>query len=144
MSWEEGGRLPDFIVEVLSPSTEHIDRMVKKDLYSRTFRTRDYFLYDFDTGTLEGFRLVGGAYQPIQPDGRGRLRSEVLGADLGLWHGVHGRHEKTWVRLFHPDGRMISTPAERAEAERQRAEAAEAETARLRALLGDRAGDSGK
>ncbi|HWN40957.1 MAG TPA: hypothetical protein VNW71_01985, partial [Thermoanaerobaculia bacterium] len=81
---------------------------------------------------------VGGAYQPIQPDSQGRLRSDVLGADLGLWHGVQSRrYEKTWVRLFHPDGRMIPTPAE---VERQRAEAAEAETARLRALLTGRAG----
>jgi Uma2 family endonuclease len=130
VSWEEGGRLPDFIVEVLSASTAHIDRTVKKDLYARTFRTRDYFLYDFDTETLEGFRLVGGVYQPIQPDSQGRFRSDVLGADLGLWHGILRRHEKTWVRLFHPDGRMIPTPGERAQA-------AEAETARLRALLGD-------
>ena len=138
VSWEEGGRLPDLIVELLSPSTAHIDRTVKKDLYARTFRTRDYFLYDFDTGTLEGFRLVGGAYQPIQPDSRGRLRSDVLGADLGLWHGVQARrYEKTWVRLFQPDGRMIPTPAEQAEA-------AKAEAARLRALLGERAGDTGE
>jgi Uma2 family endonuclease len=147
VSWEEGGRLPDLILELLSPSTEHIDRTVKKDLYAHTFRTRDYFLYDFDTGILEGFHLVGGTYQPIQPDSRGRLRSDVLGADLGLWHGRLGRFEKNWVRLYQPDGRMIPSLAEaerqRAEAERQRAEAAEAETARLRALLADRDGDAG-
>lgn len=131
VAWEEGGRLPDLIVELLSPSSEHIDRTVKKDLYARVFRTRDYFLYDFDTGTLEGFRLAGGSYQPIQPDSQGRLRSDVLGVDLGLWTGVQARrYDKTWVRLFHPDGRMIPTPVE----------AAEAETARLRSMLADRAG----
>src|SRR4051795_12657133 len=34
VAWEEGGRLPDFIVEFLSPSTAKMDRTVKKDLYA--------------------------------------------------------------------------------------------------------------
>jgi Uma2 family endonuclease len=140
VSWEEGGRLPDLIVELLSPSTAHIDRKDKKDLYARVFCTRDYFLYDFDTDTLEGFRLVGNAYQPIPPDANGRLRSDVLGVDLGLWHGETRGAERTWVRLYHPDGRLVSTPAEaerqRAEAAEARAAAAEAELERLRSRLG--------
>ena len=151
VSWEEGGRLPDFIVELLSPSTAKIDRTIKKDLYARTFHTRDYFLYDFDTKTLEGFHLVGNTYQPIVPDSRGRLRSEVLGLDLGLWHGALRMQKAAWIRLFHPDGRMIPAPVERAEAEReraeaerQRAEAAKGELARLRSLLGERARDAGQ
>ena len=147
VSWEEGGRLPDVIVELLSPSTEKIDRTVKMELYARTFRTRDYFLCDFDAGTLEGFRLVGDAYQPMLLDSRGRIRSEVLGLDFGIWHGAYRTQEGTWLRLFEPGGRMIPTEAEaereRAEAERERADAAEAraaaaeaELARLRSLFG--------
>ena len=147
VSWEEGGRLPDVIVELLSPSTEKIDRTVKMELYARTFRTRDYFLCDFDAGTLEGFRLVGDAYQPMLPGSRGRIRSEVLGLDFGIWHGAYRTQEGTWLRLFEPGGRMVPTEAEaereRADAERERAEAAEAraaaaeaELARLRARLG--------
>ncbi|HWM89279.1 MAG TPA: Uma2 family endonuclease [Thermoanaerobaculia bacterium] len=147
VSWEEGGRLPDLIVELLSPSTAKIDRTIKKDLYSRVFRTRDYFLYDLDTATLEGFRLTGDLYQPVKPDSQGRLRSEVLGLDLGLWHGDQEGQETAWARLFYPDGRLVPTLAEverqraeaerqRADTERQRAEAAEAELARLRSLPG--------
>jgi hypothetical protein len=135
VSWEEGGRLPDLIVELLSPTTAHVDRGVKKDLYARVFRTRDYFLYDFDTDTLEGFRLAGNAYQPIPPDANGRLRSDVLGVDLGLWHGVARGAERTWVRLYHSDGRLVPTPAEAAEAESQRADAAEARAAAAKAEL---------
>ena len=135
VSWEEGGRLPDLIVELLSPSTAHIDRGVKMDLYARVFRTRDYFLYDFDTDTLEGFRLAGNAYQPIPPDANGRLRSDVLGVDLGLWHGEARAAERNWVRLYHPDGRLVPTPAEAAEAEAQRADAAEARAAAAEAEL---------
>jgi Uma2 family endonuclease len=132
VSWEEGGRLPDLIVEILSPSTEKIDRNDKMKLYSRVFHTRDYFLCDLDSAKLEGFRLAGDLYQPIRPNAQGRLRSEVLGLDLGLWQGTVEGEETAWARLFTPEGDLVPTLAE---AGIQRAEAAEAEVARLRALL---------
>ena len=153
VAWEEGGRLPDVIVELLSPSTEYKDRTEKRNLYARTFRTAEYFLHHPLTGLLEGLRLSGLTYRPIRPDANGRLWSEQLGVFLGVWHGeVEGRKGE-WVRLYHPDGSLVPTEAEaaeqraeaerqraeaerqRAEAECQRAEAAEAELARLRALL---------
>jgi len=135
IAWEEGGRLPDVIVELLSPSTAHKDRNEKKDLYARVFRTAEYFLHDPRTGKLEGLRLAGQTYRPIRPDEQGRLWSERLGAYLGVWRGVVERRTDDWVRLFHPDGSLVST---KAEAERRRADAAEAELARLRALLRER------
>ncbi len=139
VSWEEGGRLPDFIVELMSPTTEKIDRNDKMKLYSRTFRTRDYFLYDVDSKILEGYRLAGDLYQPIRPDSQGRLRSEVLGLDVGRWQGTVEGQETTWARLFFPDGGLVPTldeaASQRAETESRRAELAEAEVARLRALL---------
>jgi Uma2 family endonuclease len=140
-AWEENGRLPDLIVELLSPSTEDIDRIDKMKLYSRVFRTRDYFLYDLDSAKLEGFRLAGDIYQPIRPDGQGRLRSEVLGLDLGLWQGTVDREAATWARLFFPDGSLVPTPAEAERQRAERAERAEAEVARLRALLRERSGE---
>jgi Uma2 family endonuclease len=149
--WEEG-RYPEVIVELLSPSTARNDRTVKKDLYARVFRTPEYFLQDPDQVKLEGFRLVGGTYQPIVPNAHGRLWSERLGLELGLWRGVYRREEDTWVRLYDRDGHMVPTEGERAEAERRRADAegqradtaeaeaaaAKAEVARLRALLQSR------
>lgn len=141
VAWEEGGRLPDVIVELLSPSTAKVDRTVKKDLYARAFRTPEYFLYERDTAKLEGFRLKRDTYQPLAPNAQGRLVSEQLGLELGEWHGRVRDLETTWLRLFHPDGRLAPTEAEaaeaHAEAERQRAEAAEAELERLRARLRD-------
>lgn len=137
VSWEEGGRLPDLIIEMLSPSTAEIDRTVKKDLYARVFRTPEYYLYDFESEDFEGLRLAGDAYKPMRRDSQGRYRSAVLGLDIGLWRGVLKRQEATWIRLYHPDGRLVPTSGERAEAERQRAEAAEAELRRLRARLQD-------
>jgi len=136
VSWEEDGRLPDFILELLSPKTARNDRTVKKDLYARVFGTSEYFLYDPRSRTLEGFRLATpGAYRPLTPEARGRLWSEELGVFLGLWHGVWMTNDADWVRLFRPDGSMVPT---REETERQRAERAEAELARLRALLEER------
>jgi len=132
-AWEEDGRLPDVILELLSPSTARTDRTIKKDLYARVFGTSEYFLYDPDRRKLEGFRLAApGLYRPLTPDLQGRLRSEQLGVLLGLWDGVWEGQEATWVRLFHPDGGLVATEGE---AERQRAEVAEAEIARLRARL---------
>jgi Uma2 family endonuclease len=167
VSWEEGGRLPDVIVEVLSRSTAKIDRTVKKDLYARIFRTSEYYMYDPRSRKLEGFWLAGDTYQPIAPGDQGRIWSKRLGLSLGLWHGpVNGKDAAWWVRLFRPDGSLVPTKGERADAaeqkadaaqqradaaqqkadaaqqrvdvERQRAEAAEAELARLRALLEER------
>src|SRR3982750_972514 len=43
VAWEEGGRLPDVVFEMLSPSTANKDRTEKRDLYARIFRTAEYF-----------------------------------------------------------------------------------------------------
>jgi Uma2 family endonuclease len=146
IAWEEGGRLPDVIFEMLAPATAKNDRTEKRDLYSRVFGTAEYFLYEPDTHKLEGFRLAGQFYQPIHPDENGRLWSEQLGASVGLWHGIAvkavQKREGDWIRLFRPDGSLVPTEAEaerqRADEAHQRAEAAEAEVARLRALLAER------
>jgi Uma2 family endonuclease len=134
VAWEEGGRLPDVIVELLSPSTAEIDRTVKRDLYARVFRTAEYYLYEPETRNLEGLDLAGLAYRERMPDEKGRLWSEQLGMFLGLWHGVVEDQEDDWVRLFRPDGSLVPTAEERAAA-------AEAEVARLRALLERRGQD---
>ena len=144
VSWKEEGRLPDVIVELLSPSTRKVDRTVKKDLYAGIFRTHEYFLYEPATGELEGFRLVGDRYQRLFPDAGNRFWSEKLGLKLGLWQGLRTGVDTTWVRLFEADGRLVPTETEaaeaRAESERKRAEVAEAELARLRAKLEDASG----
>jgi Uma2 family endonuclease len=135
IAWEEGGRLPDVIVELLSPSTRHKDRTEKKDLYAQVFRTAEYFLHDPETGQLEGLRLAGWSYLPIEPDENGRFWSEQLGVSLGVWHGVVERRVGDWVRLYRPDGSLVPMKDEQIETERRRADAAEGEVARLRALL---------
>jgi Uma2 family endonuclease len=147
--WQENGRYPDVIVELLSESTKLFDRTIKKGVYETTFRTPEYFLYDPDIRTLEGFRHNGTEYQRIEPDARGFLWSKELQLWLGTWTGPYQGNENLWLRFFDKDGNAVPLFAEsegqraeaerqRAEAERQRAEAAEVEIARLKAMLGDR------
>ncbi len=138
--WDEGGRYPDVIVELLSPTTAELDRTVKKAVYEQTFRTRNYYCYDPATQTLEGWELKDGRYEPLQPNEQGRMWSSVLGLWLGTWRGEYLRQDDTWLRFFDEQGLVVPVEEEakhrRAEEQQRRAEAAEAELARLKALLG--------
>ncbi|MEN3002682.1 MAG: Uma2 family endonuclease [Armatimonadota bacterium] len=137
--WEEEGRYPDVIVELLSPTTAQKDKEDNLRLYAQTFHTAEYFWYDVETGELCGFRLGGREYVPIERDERGWLWSEELGVWLGVWEGEYQGRRYRWLRLYYPDGSLVPTAAEaerqRAEIERQRAEQAlqQAELERQRA-----------
>jgi Uma2 family endonuclease len=143
VAWQEEGKLPDVIFELLSKSNTLAQRRDKKELYSRVFRTPEYFVFGKRLNGPEGFRLArGGEYRPIPPDERGWLWSQQLGHFVGVWRGVQEDQEATWIRLYRPDGSLVPTPLELSEAERrradeaeQRAETAEIELARLRALM---------
>jgi Uma2 family endonuclease len=148
VAWAEGGRLPDVIFEILSKRNTLAHRNAKKKLYAEVFGTAEYFVVGRQARWQDGFRLVGGEYRPIEPDGRGWLWSEQLGLYVGPWQGRVGDQDTSWVRLYRPDGTLVPTPQERAEAaeqraeaERRRAEAAETELARLRALLQEQGRD---
>jgi Uma2 family endonuclease len=136
--WDEGGRFPNVIIEMLSPSTEREDRTTKKDLYEKVFCTPEYFVYDFVTSTLEGWRLDGSlVYQPIPPNDKGRLWSEELEMWLGNWHGSYLNEATTWLRGFDDQGQVFPVSGEVVRA-------AEAEIARLRALLAQKDKEAGQ
>jgi Uma2 family endonuclease len=149
--WDEDGRYPDLIIELLSHTTAQIDRTTKKDVYERSFRTPEYFCYEPQESRLEGWRLgADQRYSALVPNERGWLWSEQLGAWLGTWEGLfQGTARGVWLRLFDADGRLLPLYVEaerqradaehqRAEAERQRADAAVADLVRLRALLAEK------
>jgi Uma2 family endonuclease len=124
--WEEG-KLPDLIVELLSPRTMREDLQVKKELYAKVFGTREYYCFDRKRRLLLGWRLEGEEYVSIEPNERGWLWSEVLGLWLGIWEGRFQRIDGVWLRFYTPDGELVPHPVEEAlamlEQERQRAEA---------------------
>jgi Uma2 family endonuclease len=132
--WQEDGKYPNLIVEILSSSTTAVDKDLKKQVYQDTFRTPDYFWFDPVTMELQGFHLVDGKYQEIQVTTDGRLWSQQLELYLGVYEGK--------LRLFTTENQLILSSEELAEQERlradqaeRRAQQAEQEIARLRGVL---------
>ncbi|MFB2773454.1 Uma2 family endonuclease [Pelatocladus sp. BLCC-F211] len=125
--WEEDGKYPNVILEILSESTANTDKEVKKKLYQNTFRTPDYFWFDPYTLEFAGFHLVDGKYQPLEANNQGHLWSQQLGLYLGIHQGL--------LRFFTPEGQLVPTPEEEAESERQQKELALSRAERLAAKL---------
>jgi Uma2 family endonuclease len=133
--WKEG-KAPDFMVEITSKSTRQEDRKKKFEIYRDHLKVSEYFLFDptedYLDPPLQGFRLVGGEYVPIEPIA-GRLPSQIL--------GLHLERDGTQLRLFNPaTGQRLLTPFEgrdaaerRADDERRRADDAEATRKRFAA-----------
>jgi Uma2 family endonuclease len=134
--WSEKGRYPDVIIELLSPSTRKGDLTTKKDLYEKTFNTRNYFCYDPDNQELLGWYL-SGVYHPIETNEKGWLWSDQLGLWVGTWNGSFERQTAVWLRFYDSSGNLVPTSREaekqRADAEKQRADALQAELAQLKA-----------
>ncbi|NEO53365.1 MAG: hypothetical protein F6K54_09895 [Okeania sp. SIO3B5] len=121
--WEEEGRYPDMIVELTSSSTASVDIGKKKDIYERTFRTPNYFIFNpFDRKSLKGWRLQNKKYQELQQDDRGWLWCEELELWLGTWEGTILQESAVWLRFYDSEGNLVLLPGEVAEQERQRAE----------------------
>ncbi len=115
--WEEDGKYPHVIVEILSESTANTDRELKKKLYQDTFRTPDYFWFDPYTLEFAGFHLVDGQYEPLEPNEQGYLWSRQLGLYMGIHDGI--------LRFLTPECELVPTPEEIAEYERQQKEIAQ-------------------
>jgi Uma2 family endonuclease len=136
--WQEGGRYPDVIIELLSPTTAKADVTTKKALYERTFKTYEYFCYDPETEQLLGWRLgKRGRYRAIRPNERGWIWVEELDLWLGAWKGVYRGYEAVWLRFYDAEGQLVPTDAEAAESAEARAQTAETESAHLRKRLAE-------
>jgi Uma2 family endonuclease len=112
--WEEGGKYPNVIIELLSPSTATVDRTTKKEIYQDIFRTPEYFWFSPFTLEFKGFYLNNGEYEEIQPNDSGWFWSKQLQLFLGI-------HEQN-LRFFTPEGELVPTPEESAQTEKQQRE----------------------
>ncbi len=165
--WEEDGKYPDVIVELMSPSTAEIDLTTKKAIYEQRFSTSHYFVFDpFNGNSLQGWERQGNAFVTLQPNERGWLWCEALGLWLGIWQGQVLQETTDWLRFYFPNEQLVLLPREqeqlraeqerlraeqerlraeqerlRAEQEQLRAEQAETEVERLRAMLREMGGD---
>lgn len=115
--WQEGGRFPDVIIELLSVSTHKTDKGEKKDLYEQVFKTSEYYLYDPFSQEFMGYRLTGDRYVPVLPDSERRIYSAATGLALV----IHGDR----LRWMTAAGMILPTGMELAEQEKQRADQAE-------------------
>ncbi|MFI5378882.1 MAG: Uma2 family endonuclease [Tepidisphaerales bacterium] len=68
---------PDFVVEVLSPSTQQTDRTTKFDDYA-VHTVSEYWIVDADAQTIEQYLLKGEAYELALKVNDGRLRSKAV------------------------------------------------------------------
>lgn len=112
--WAEEGKYPNLIVELLSNSTQKVDKTTKKQLYQDTFRTPEYFWFHPETLEFQGFRLMSSKYQAIEVTEEGWLWSEQLELFLGVRDGK--------LRYFTQDKQLVATPEERATVSQQQLE----------------------
>ena len=149
---EEGGRAPDFVLEVVSNSTQEKDAIGKRTAYAE-LGVREYFRYapvSRRMAGMGGHRLVGevlreGRWEALPRHGGERMASAVLGLELRVRERGSGGGFRE-LRFFDPiTGKDLQTHAEerqgRIRAERARREErqgrirAEREIAKLTAML---------
>jgi Uma2 family endonuclease len=108
--WEEG-KAPDFIIEFTSEATKGKDRWFKRGLYEE-LGVREYFQFDplseYLTPPLQGYRLIGEMYQPIE--------SELVGGNLQLESkilGLYLKNEDSSLRFYEVNsGKKLLTQEE--------------------------------
>jgi Uma2 family endonuclease len=134
MQWEEDGVAPQVVFEVLSPGNR-FSEMLRKFQFYETYGVDEYYIYDPDHNTPDGWLREGGRLHPI--------------AEMNGWTsprlGIRFEWDEAGLKLVRPDGRPLESYEEldlrareteaKAQAERQRAEAADerAEAERRRA-----------
>jgi putative restriction endonuclease len=127
--WEEGNQAPQVIFETLSPGNRP-DEMERKFQFYERYGVEEYYIYDPDDGSLEGWRRVGDHLEAI-PQMAGFV-SPLLGIVFDPGEGPDN------LRIFRPDGILFLTASEwiqKSETERRRAdeERLRADEERLRA-----------
>jgi Uma2 family endonuclease len=124
--WQEG-RMPDVVIELLSPTTEDVDRGEKMRVYAKVLRVTHYYLFDPIDGRLEGYTLdpVKLDYTRMPPLPNGDLPCPRLGLCLGIRRGVHHGIEADWLRWLDKSGRILPTDEEQARTAQDQARAAD-------------------
>ncbi|WP_245595900.1 Uma2 family endonuclease [Gloeobacter kilaueensis] len=111
--WEEGGIAPQVVFEVLSPGNR-VAEITRKFAFYQRYGIEEYYVYDPDEGTLNGYLRRGENLEAVEMMGwvspRLGVRFELSGEELQLWRPDGARFES------------YSEIAARAEQERERAE----------------------
>lgn len=146
LQWLEQDLSPQVVFEVLSPGNTAMEMTRKFYFYDR-YGVQEYYLYDPDSGQLEGFQRINKDLEEIEnmrgwTSPRLGVRFELDGDELIMFHPNGARFE-TFVEL----AKRADQERERADQERERAdqerERAERLATKLRAL-GVEPDESGK
>jgi Uma2 family endonuclease len=127
--WEEGGIAPQVVFEILSPGNR-FGKMLRKFQFYRRHGVEEYYIYNPDDGSLEGYLRAKKALKAIpKMDGfaspRLGIRFEPEGPNNLVIIRPDGRRFLTYVELserLETEGRRAEEQAQLAEAERRRAE----------------------
>lgn len=133
------GKYPDVTIEIVS-DLRGGEEGEKMRAYAR-MNIPYYVIYDPENelghGVLRAFSLTRKRYKKMSPE----LFGEI-GLGLKLWRGEYEGQRYEWLRWCDPNGKLIATGKEladaqrrRADTQRRRAEAAEARIQRLEAQL---------
>jgi Uma2 family endonuclease len=128
--WEEGGVAPQVVFEIRSPSNSNAGMKAKFDFYQK-YGVQEYYLYDPDEGTLQGWvreqgELVEVIFVQNWVSPLLGIKFRLVGKELELYHPDGSRFE-TYVELFTRQQATfveLNQERQRAEQERQRKEEA--------------------
>jgi Uma2 family endonuclease len=132
---DEGGIVPFFILEVVSPRYRNPDYVKKPSIYERAGVTEyviiDSWLIDDDVSyEVFGYRLVGGRYVEIQPNANGWVYSQTT----DVWIGMTKKRDR-FVVVDGQTGEEILSDDKRADIAEEKAKSVEAELAHLKAEM---------
>jgi Uma2 family endonuclease len=126
--WREKTR-PYLILEYASDDgTEDRDRTPEEGkfwVYEHRIQPAFYGIFEPDAPSLEMHRLVEDHFESMVPNEHGRHALPLLGVELGLWTGTVGQYAMTWLRWWDAEGRLLPSPDELADRERQDKEQAQ-------------------
>lgn len=129
--WDEEGVAPQVVFEVLSPGNRAAGLVLKFKFYE-LYGVEEFYLYDPETGALDGFlRGIGGLEVITEMSGFTSPRLGIRfepgeGPDNLKIIGPDGRPFLTYLELFEDreaQQRLADAERQRADAERQRADA---------------------
>jgi Uma2 family endonuclease len=101
LQWLEGGIAPQVVFEILSPGNRG-EELARKFEFYETYGVEEYYIYDPDFHTLEGWLRTEGTLRPI-PAMNGWTSPRL---------GIRFEHVGDQFRLYRPDGRPFVTLSE--------------------------------
>ena len=73
---------PDLVIEILSPSTGHLDFAEKKNVYEE-YGVKEYFIVDPENKKVDTFILKNNLFEQ-QKERVGKIKSKVLGTTIAF------------------------------------------------------------